>query len=96
MHIAYSSRNFVPSTEPSTNQSQNKRRRGGEKRKGVEEAEEISKKSVPEISSIFKKKRKFEKMKSGKKTDLKNTQATSGYMSLLQAFGLTRIGHGIF
>jgi hypothetical protein len=35
-------------------------------------------------------------MKSGKKTGLKNTQATSGYMSLLQAFGLTRIGHGIF
>ena len=57
MHIAYSSRNFVPSTEPSTNQSQNKRR-GGERteRKGVEEAEEISKKSVPEISSIFNKK----------------------------------------
>jgi hypothetical protein len=27
----------------------------GEKRKGMEEAEEISKTSVPEISSIFKK-----------------------------------------
>ena len=56
----------------------------------MEEAEEISKKPVPEISSIFKKKRKFEKMKSGKKTDLKNTQATSGYMSLLQALWIDK------
>jgi len=66
MHITYSSRNFVPSTEPSTNQSQNKRR-GGEKRKGVEEAEEISKTSVPEISSIFKKNVSF-------KTDMKSVK----------------------
>jgi hypothetical protein len=34
-------------------ESQNKRRGGGERRKGVEEAEEISKKSVPEISSQY-------------------------------------------
>lgn len=38
MHTTYSSRNFVPSTEPSTNQSQSERR-GGKKRKGMEEAE---------------------------------------------------------
>ena len=40
---------------------------GGEKRKGVEEAEEISKTSVPEISSIFKKNVSF-------KTDMKSVK----------------------
>ena len=91
MHITYSSRKmreiltvFFPSTEPSTNQSQNERRGpGGEKRKEVEgeaEGEEISKKSVPEISIVFSKIKtpKFENTTEISKENFKNTQAIGG------------------
>jgi len=78
MHTTCSSRNFVPSTEPFTNQSQNERR-GGERR-GKEwrrQREEISKKSVPEISIVvqFKKNTEAVELKNEiRKERLKNTQ----------------------